>query len=368
MPDVPPAIADAALTVLSAAAPYRRGESAAGLPQRIRILQWGENIGRTTKKLIIVGEKTRACLSANQQATASERVPLDYEHQSVPGHPNFIPDPREVAGHGEIELVPGDGVYLTAIDYTPSGRDHAENYQDVSAVAYLDAQNNLLFVRSVALTQHGDVAGMEFSEAVAACARLTAPLTPASLTSTPPTMDPADKNAPDYRAMLVTLLKLKPTEGETEVSDEAIGAALSAVADKADGKPDDAPAGDKPPETPASQATASAPAPAATPAAEKPADVVSLGARVERLEKQRLIDAATAAGKVVPLNAQAIEAVDAATLSSIIDGLPDGEVPTTPGKAGEKPAPQAVSLSAEEKNAATALGLTPEEFAASRTA
>ena len=226
---------DAKAVVLSTALPYQRGADAE-LPQRVRILAWGENIGRTTKAKIKVGERTQACLSANQTATASERVPLDYEHQSVPGHPNFKPDPRAVAGFGVIELVPGDGVYLSAIEYTPNGQEFACNYPDVSAEAYLDKDGNLLFVRSVALTQYGAVAGMEFTEAVAACACLGRP---AALSSSHPqhhtTMadDNTDPKAPVYRDALITMLQLQPEDGQDDVSDEQIATALAAMADAA---------------------------------------------------------------------------------------------------------------------------------------
>jgi len=162
---------------LSLALPFRRGAAATGLPQRIKILGWGENIGRTTGARILVDDKVARTLSANQELVAIERVPMDYEHQSHKDHPNYLPDPRLSPGAGSIEVVPGEGVYLSAISYTANGEQHADSYQDVSAVVHLDGEGRPLWVSSVALTQTGDVSGMEFSEAVAALSALESPPT-----------------------------------------------------------------------------------------------------------------------------------------------------------------------------------------------
>lgn len=345
MPAAAPALPAYASTVFCGAVPFIRGEAAA-LPQRLKILNWGENLGRTTKARIIVGEKTLACLSANQIATACERVPMDYEHQSVKGHPNYVPDPRPVPGHGEIEIVPNDGVYLSALDYTPSGREFAPNYQDVSAVCYLDAEKNLLFVRSVALTQHGDVAGMEFAESIAASAVFShSPSETSTATPTASTM-----STPDYRAMLVAALKLSPAEGETEVTDEAIGAAIAKLADAA-------PGGDA-----AEQAACSAPAASAAAAAEAPT-LAALSADFDAFRRQSAIKDAIAQGKAIPLADDVLATLPMVALSALLDGLPAGAVATAAATASkELPAAQVVALSAEQSRAAKALGLTDTEY------
>ena len=181
-PAAPALLTAARSCVLSAAVAFdgRSGE----LPGRIRLLKWGENTGRTTGARIVVSDVSLSQLPAFQEATASELVAIDFEHQSVPKHPNYLPDPRDMAGHGRVEIIANDGVYLSAIDYTPAGKRYASNYADVSAHAFLDSEGNLLFVRSVALTQHGDVSGMEFSEAVAACALCPSVASVSSVSST----------------------------------------------------------------------------------------------------------------------------------------------------------------------------------------
>jgi phage I-like protein len=302
---------------LSGALPFRSGGDAAGLPQRVKILSWGENVGRTTGKLIVVDEESAAALSRNQELVACERVPMDYVHQSHPGHPNYRPDPRHSPGSGLIEVVPGDGIYLSAIEYTPNGVEHAASYQDVSAVVHLDSKKRPLWISSVALTQTGDVAGMEFKEAVAVLEAIQNPL---------PTED-NDMDTP-YKAILLKLLGLP--EGAT---DEEIQAAAEPKA-------------------------------AADDSAAMSARILNLEQHRETQERERLLDAAKAAGKVVPLSAEIIAQTPVAVLSAMIEGLPAGEVPLQGAQTEEKPGKEAVALSADEANAAKALGLTPEEFRA----
>lgn len=345
---VPAAIPVSAI-VLSGTRPFRRG-SADGLPQRFKILEWGENVGRTTQARIVVGAVTAASLCANQSATACEVIPLDYEHQSVPGHANFIPDPREVAAHGTVEIVPEDGVYFSAADYTPSGQRFAPNYRDVSAVGFLDADSNLLFVHSVALTQRGDVAGMEF--VAASAAPLVSTFRRFSVSaSTPNTMDTtpaADAATPDYRALLVAALGLTPASDGDEVTDEQIMAAIDATP-AADGEGEDAPA-------PVAMA-------AAVPAADA---LAALSARTDALERRLLIQAATAAGKLIPLPDASLAELPLTALSALLDGLQAGAVPTSASRNTEAPTARPVAMSAEQATAAKALGLTAEEYLAAK--
>lgn len=323
----------AATVFLSSALPFRASAEEAGLPKRVKLLGWGENVGRTTNHRILVDEVVAASLAANQSLVACDLVPLDYEHQSCPGHPNYVPDPRHSPGCGSVEVVPGEGVFLSAIQYSPNGVEFAPGYNDVSAVAHLDKDGRVLWISSVALTQRGDVSGMEFAEAVAVLSAHSPSPKP-----TPP--KPSMKDEATYREMLIKLLGLKPGDSG-EISDEEI---IAAVAAKAEAMP-----ADKPTAT----------------------ETVALSARLDRMEKaeenrQRdaLLARASAEGKVVPLSAEEAEGVSVAILTAMIDKLPKGEVPLAGAAGGEKPSPSVVALSADEANACRALGLTPEEFRA----
>jgi hypothetical protein len=141
------------------------------LPTRILIASWGENEARTHGAKFTVGKQTVKQLAATHAKNGWDTVSLDYEHQSVKGHPNFKPDPREYAAHGTVEVVENEGLYYLPKNYTPSGKTHAANYPDVSGLFIVDATTReVIGVPSVALVQHGDVAGAVFNQALAASA------------------------------------------------------------------------------------------------------------------------------------------------------------------------------------------------------
>lgn len=144
------------------------------LPQRILIAKWGENTARSQGEKFKVGQQTLKLLNHEQARRGWDAVALDYDHQSVPGHPNFKDHPREYAAkNGRVEVVENEGLYYLPGEYTPSGKQHASSYQDVSGYFMLDPRTReVIAVKSVALCEHGDVAGAEFVEAAIAAAAL----------------------------------------------------------------------------------------------------------------------------------------------------------------------------------------------------
>lgn len=139
------------------------------LPKRVKIASWGVNTVRTGKpdetRTFVVNETTASVLQGNQTQRGFDRVALDYEHQTAASHPNYTPPPHEVAGHGVIEVVPGEGLFISGLSYTPSGKKNAPNYPDVSGVFWTNAKGEVIFVTSVALCQQGAIEGAEFVEA-----------------------------------------------------------------------------------------------------------------------------------------------------------------------------------------------------------
>lgn len=331
-----PADLATAAAVLSVALPFRRGGAAAGLPQRIKILGWGENVGRTTGARILVDDAVAETLSANQELVACDRIPLDYEHQSVKGHPNYLPDPRLSPGSGVVEVVPGEGVFLSAITYTANGETHADSYQDVSAVVHLDRAGRPLWVSSVALTQKGDVAGMELAEAIAALSAAE----PSKSTPAPAKkIMNSDQN--QFRALCISLLGLPAGESGPITDDEILAAAEAKTA-----------------------------AMSADP--EKVADTTAvlsaMSERMDATDRKLLLAEAALAGKVIPLSAEMVNQTPIAVLSALIDKLTPGEVPFTVRGGVEKPAARVAALSADESRAARSLGLTDDEYRASKPA
>lgn len=143
------------------------------LPQRLKFFAWGDN--KSTDGNFRAGEKTSAELSANQKKFGFERVAIDFNHCSVPGTDTYKDllaqgQPPLIFGYGRVNPVPGDGLYLEDIIWTPLGVQHARNFEDLSP-AIQDEDGEVTLVHSVALTPNGKVEGLEFFTAQSAVAR-----------------------------------------------------------------------------------------------------------------------------------------------------------------------------------------------------
>jgi phage I-like protein len=132
------------------------------LPRRLKLLDWGRN--ETVKGPVIVSELTARQLPALQAARGFDRIALDYEHNTVAGTPEFerTKEPREVAAYGTPLLIPGEGLFLDAIEYTPSGESNARNYIDLSPAPERASDGTVVFLHSVALVRQGAVEGLSF--------------------------------------------------------------------------------------------------------------------------------------------------------------------------------------------------------------
>jgi hypothetical protein len=137
-------------------------KSLAELPTRLKILNWGVN--ETVNGPVILNEHTAQVFASNHARIGLDRVALDFEHNTVPGTPEFARtrEPRDVAAFGTPELIPGDGLYLVDIEYTPIGRTAALNFPDLSPAPKLSPGREVEWLHSVALTRAGAVAGLSF--------------------------------------------------------------------------------------------------------------------------------------------------------------------------------------------------------------
>lgn len=135
------------------------------LPDRIKLLNWGQN--DSTKGPVILDESSVHRFSENQRHLGHERVALDFEHNTVPGSPEFerSSEPRKVAAYGTPRIVDGDGLYLEGITWTPEGMEAARNYEDLSPAVGLTKDRKVIFVHSAALTRNGAVFDLTFYSA-----------------------------------------------------------------------------------------------------------------------------------------------------------------------------------------------------------
>lgn len=315
-----------------------QADSGDALPARIKILNWGENTGRTTGKKVIVGDHTVACLSANQQALARETVALDFEHQTYPPHRNFQAPPQRVAAHGTVEAVAGEGVFFNAARYTPTGRQFAADYVDVSAVAYVGTHGEVAFIHSVALSHAGDVDGLHFDEAAALAALTPAP----AHHPAPPPMEEK------LRKILAALLNLDADDATDDALFEAANNEIEARNSKAESAPGDAAA-----------MTA-----VLAELKELKGKMVAFEADQLAAGKRGLISAAVAEGKALPVKAEILEGMEVAALTALLDGLQPGVVPLDARQALiDPPNSGAAALTADDRAVIQSLGITEAQFA-----
>lgn len=136
------------------------------LPDKLKILNWGEN--PSVEGPILVGEKSARFLDFNQKTMGFAEVALDFEHNTVPGTPEYerTKEPRPVAAYGVPRIVHGDGLYLENLRWTPDGKASAINYADLSPAIRCDkGSGEVVFVHSTALTRNGAVHELSFHSA-----------------------------------------------------------------------------------------------------------------------------------------------------------------------------------------------------------
>jgi hypothetical protein len=122
-------------------------------PTELLMLKWGANV--TTKGAVKVGAKSLASFAANQSKLGFDEVALDFEHNTVPGHPNNKGEPAAIAARGEPKLIDGEGLKFINLDWTQAGKEYREHYRDLSPAVQLDDSGEVIFCHSGALCRNG---------------------------------------------------------------------------------------------------------------------------------------------------------------------------------------------------------------------
>ena len=141
-------------TVIACLAAVPANLDASSLPGSLTLLRWGEN--ETAQGVFIVNERTARAIRAQVAGGIRDRVILDYEHSSEPFHPRYQPPPRKHAAAGRPACSPELGLALEALSWTPSGKEYAPEYPDLSpAVDFDRATREVTGLRSAALCKQG---------------------------------------------------------------------------------------------------------------------------------------------------------------------------------------------------------------------
>lgn len=130
-------------------------DASKGLPDKVLLFKWGRN--DTVNGEVIVNEFTADVLPRMQKAAGYDTIALDYEHNTVPGSREYLrsQEPRPVAAHGTPFVRVGEGMGVELLAWTPSGKDNAANYVDVSAAVALSDKREVRFVHSGTLARQG---------------------------------------------------------------------------------------------------------------------------------------------------------------------------------------------------------------------
>lgn len=134
------------------------------LPTRIHVLSFGKT--ETLDTPIEINNKTKKVFSSTQKKIGRERVPIDYNHNSVPDTEAYKNDkePRNIAGYGTPKI-DENGLWLEDIEWTPSGKESAKNYEDLSPAPLLDENGTVIGLHSVALCPAGAISDLHFYNA-----------------------------------------------------------------------------------------------------------------------------------------------------------------------------------------------------------
>ena len=180
------------------------------LPTRLQIFKCGQN--DSNQGIFNVDDKTIASLAANQRLLGRERVPIGFEHNIDEGSEEYkrTQEPRPIAAMATVEAVPGQGIFLSAIDWKNAGIDALEHYEDLSPTPIFDKKSRrVLAIGSVSLTRAGSMYGLTLENAAAA--KLSASLNP---TATEPEETMSEQTI--SVAELAAALKLPATAGKSE--------------------------------------------------------------------------------------------------------------------------------------------------------
>ena len=287
--------------------------ASADLPKRLKLLNWGTNDSK--KGPIVVGPLTLSSLAERQALYGFDKIGIDYEHQSVPQHPNFLPPPREYAAYGVPRVVENEGLFLEDIEWTPSGLEKARNYIDLSPTPLIE-NGEVVFLHSVALCPQGAVDGLSF---------FSADFQPDKITKQTKSMNP------ELLKLLSVLFNVPETSDE-----QTLLAAGKTFVEKA-------------------AAEAKCDAPEMTALA---SELKALSARFDAAERENIIGAAVAQGKIHPNSAKDLP-VD--KLRALVAELPADQVPLDK-RTPEQVKTLSTNLSASDLAVCKQLGLKPEEF------
>lgn len=315
------------------------------LPTRIKILDWGTSTVHDGSK-VILDDVSYGLFSANQSKIGRDRIALDSNHCTVPGtqaYKDFGATPT-VFAYGAPKIIPGEGLFMEDLQWTPAGKASAKNFEDISPAPILK-NDRVIGIHSAALTTAGAIPDLHFFSAhdnmddlvralAAVCPTCGGPYNVDTKDVYKEQLNNADQG---IKSMIDKPLTHAPTEYASE--DDEIKAIKAKWAQKGgkNGPLDNPnphggteitplPFGDA--EWTKVVSDAVHPMSARLDAIE--ASLKEATKNAEKAERSSLVAQAGADGKVIPLSAEDIEATPIVVLRNMVKALPKAVVPIKP--------------------------------------
>ncbi len=320
------------------------------LPDEIRVVPWGRN--QTANGLLVCDEYTASVFAANQRRRGFEQTHGDFEHQTVP-RKGYVPaEPLMIACDGSFEVrTPAEsdkpGLYFVISEWKDAARQYVAggHYPDVSVACEQDAQGRILSAHSFGFCRHGAVSNAStFSVAM-----------PALFSTTQTTSM--------LKEALIKALRDAGQEVADDISDEALAAAVEAMAGKKAAAPD--------PATYSSQVAALL-KPFSSQLEVLTTSMKKLEAGQANNERATVVAELTRDGVIIPLSPEMLTRFSAAELRAESAKWPKGEVPAADGSASTPAAGEVKTYAAgaagsrqaaaDKLLVAKQLGLKPEEL------
>lgn len=339
------------------------------LPERLLILPWGQHdLGKRGTALC---DATTAALFADAMKALKFNGPvaLDFNHNSLPGHAAYLAEkePRRKAAWGIPLVVPGEGIYLTALTWTPEGKDAflGGHFQDISPVIFRDKANHVIAIHSAALCDHGEVDGLtieaatappELQSAFAALSTLPISQSQSVPVSPSPTTPPMK---PEILAALAALLKGMDIELAAEPDDTMLADALTAAAGKLDDMKAKLTAATTPPPEKKEEVKPDALSAQIT---DLQTQLATIRAEKDQARRDALMAEAIRDGKIIPLTSDLWNKAPVDVCEGLVKAAKAGEVPMK-GKTpeGHQEQIQATALAAETVEVLAKFGLKEED-------
>jgi phage I-like protein len=246
-------------------------------------------------------------------------------------------------------VIPGDGLYLENIEWTPEGEAHARNYHDLSPAPVPNKKGVVVMLHSVALCPQGAVDGLSFYSN-----SFIKPLNTMDSTT-------SDNSAVDYKGLLISILQ----KLGCDVPDGASDSDIAGMVDQYKTPPPAPKTGDKKGDAPPAKGDAP-PDPTTMSVNERflLGEIQKLSAGNEKGAKAALVLRASQEGKVIPLGAKEIDATPLNVLEVLVEKTP-ATVPLDsrrPAGATTVTPAAALTLTADEKQLCVNLSIKEEDY------